>query len=90
MFKKTKSACICYHYDSPFQGCFSKKYTRFKIKWLINEPLKQKTDLILKQIESFWMLDIDWLPGVKRHFLEILILILILPSTEYRLICYWY
>ena len=28
--------------------------------------------------------------NTKRHFLKILILILIPSSTEYRLICYWY
>ena len=38
---------------------FSKKYTYFKTKWLINKPLKQRTDLILKQIESSRRLNTD-------------------------------
>ena len=53
ILKKPKLAYVYYHYDSLFQGDFSKKYTYFKTKWLINKPLKQKTYLILKQNENF-------------------------------------
>ena len=57
--KKPKLAYVYYHYDSLFQGDFSKKYTYFKTKWLINKLLKQKTYLILKQIESSRRLNTD-------------------------------
>lgn len=57
--KKTKLAYVYYHYDSLFWDDFSKKYTYFKTKWLINKPLKQRTDLILKQIESSRRLNTD-------------------------------
>jgi len=53
ILKKPKPAYVCYHYDFLFKEDFSNKCTYLKAKWLINKLPKQKTDLILKQIESF-------------------------------------
>lgn len=57
--KKPKPADILYHYDSCFRDGFSKLYTYFKTKWLINERLKAKASSILKQIENSLMLNAD-------------------------------
>ena len=53
-FSTLKKPKLAYVYDD-----FPKKYTYFKTKWLINKPLKQRTDLILKQIESSRRLNTD-------------------------------
>ena len=42
-----------------FRMIFPRNTHIFKTKWLINKPLKQRTDLILKQIESSRRLNTD-------------------------------
>ena len=57
--KKPKLAYVYYHYDPSFRMIFPRNTHIFKTKWLINKPLKQRTDLILKQIESSRRLNTD-------------------------------